>query len=135
MKRWSGRRVVLTRGTVGPWLLRMQPDLRRVFTMKQQLAAYAGPERSLAEWLAERGYSPLAAHIADLRIAHAYCATPTRRSAWPSLAAEPARGRPRAGRLSNSPAATTGRSSPRAGARRPAGHGGDGDPMGWSSTH
>lgn len=78
VERWSGRRVVLSPGRlVGPWLLRVRPDLRRVFTIEQQLAAYAGPERSLAEWLAERGYSPLAAHIADLRIAHAYCATPT----------------------------------------------------------
>jgi monoamine oxidase len=47
-----------------------------VITLEQQLAEYQGPDRSLAEWLADSGYSPLAAHIADMRLAHSNCATP-----------------------------------------------------------
>jgi monoamine oxidase len=74
--RWSGRRIALGGGRLaGPWLLRARPDLRRVFTLEAQLAAYVGGERSLAEWLASNGYSPLAAHIADIRLAHSNCAT------------------------------------------------------------
>src|SRR5205085_3976926 len=44
--------------------------------LEQQLAEYQGPDCSLAEWLAANAYSPLAAHIADLRMAHSNCATP-----------------------------------------------------------
>ncbi len=75
--RWSGRRVALGGGRLaGAWLLHARPDLRRLFTLEQALAAYHGPDCSLAEWLAERRFSPLAAHIADVRLAHSYCATP-----------------------------------------------------------
>ena len=75
--RWQGRRIVAEDGRlVGDELLHARPDLQRVFTLEQQLAAYQGPDCSLAEWLATNAYSPLAAHIADLRLAHANCATP-----------------------------------------------------------
>src|SRR5262245_9946960 len=75
--RWSGRRIALGSGRLaGSWLLRARPDLRRVFTLEEQLIAYEGPDCSLAEWLDARGFSPLAAHIADLRLAHSNCATP-----------------------------------------------------------
>ena len=50
--------------------------MQRVFTLEQQLAEYQGPDCSLAEWLAANAYSPLAAHIADVRLAHSNCATP-----------------------------------------------------------
>jgi monoamine oxidase len=75
--RWEGRRVVREDGQLdGPELLRERPDLQRLLTLEEQLAAYAGPECSLAEWLGANGFSPLAAHIADMRLAHSSCATP-----------------------------------------------------------
>ncbi len=75
--RWSGRLIALGGGRLaGAWLLRTRPDLRRVFTLEQQLEAYRGPDCSLADWLAMQAYSPLAAHIADVRLAHSNCATP-----------------------------------------------------------
>jgi monoamine oxidase len=75
--RWQGRRIVAEDGRLaGDELLHARPDLQRVFTLEQQLAEYQGPDCSLAEWLAANAYSPLAAHIADLRMAHSNCATP-----------------------------------------------------------
>jgi len=75
--RWQGRRIVAEDGRLaGDELLHARPDLQRVFTLEQQLAEYQGPDCSLAEWLAANRYSPLAAHIADLRMAHSNCATP-----------------------------------------------------------
>src|SRR5258705_5141662 len=75
--RWQGRRIVAWDGRLaGDELLHARPDLQRVFTLEQQLAEYQGPDCSLAEWLAANAYSPLAAHIADLRMAHSNCATP-----------------------------------------------------------
>jgi monoamine oxidase len=75
--RWSGRRIALGGDRLaGPWLLRARPDLWRVFKLEELLAAYDGPDCSLAEWLDMQGFSPLAAHIADARLAHSNCATP-----------------------------------------------------------
>jgi monoamine oxidase len=75
--RWQGRRIVAEDGRLaGDELLHARTDLQRVFTLEQQLAEYQGPDCSLAEWLAANDYSPLAAHIADLRLAHSNCATP-----------------------------------------------------------
>src|SRR5215210_4125163 len=66
VSRWQGRRIVREDGQLaGEELLRSRPDLQRLFTLEQQLAAYDGPECSLADWLAANDYSPLAAHIAD----------------------------------------------------------------------
>src|SRR5262245_31236555 len=74
--RWSGRRIALGDGRLaGADLLHARPDLRRVFDLEEALAAYEGPDCSLADWLAANDYSPLAAHIADVRLAHSYCAT------------------------------------------------------------
>ncbi|HEU5098766.1 MAG TPA: NAD(P)/FAD-dependent oxidoreductase, partial [Roseiflexaceae bacterium] len=75
--RWQGRRIVTEESRLaGEELLHARPDLQRLFTLEQQLAEYQGPECSLADWLASNGYSPLAAHIADMRLAHSNCATP-----------------------------------------------------------
>jgi monoamine oxidase len=75
--RWQGRRIVTEDGRLaGDELLQARPDLQRVFTLEQRLAEYQGPDCSLAEWLAANAYSPLASHIADLRLAHSNCATP-----------------------------------------------------------
>jgi monoamine oxidase len=75
--RWSGRRIALPDGRLaGPDLLHDRPDLRRLFNLEEVLATYHGPDCSLADWLAANDYSPLAAHIADVRLAHSYCATP-----------------------------------------------------------
>jgi monoamine oxidase len=75
--RWQGRRIVAEDGRLsGDELLHARPDLQRLFTLEQQLAEYHGPDCSLAEWLAANDYSPLATHIADLRMAHSNCATP-----------------------------------------------------------
>jgi monoamine oxidase len=75
--RWSGRRIVLEDGRLaGAAALESRADLRRVFALEAELASYAGPDCSLADWLAVREFSPLAAHIADVRLAHSNCATP-----------------------------------------------------------
>jgi len=75
--RWAGRRLVQEDGRlVGPDVFEQRPDLAPVFTLEERLAAYHGPDISLAEWLAAQQFSPLAAHIADMRMAHANCATP-----------------------------------------------------------
>jgi monoamine oxidase len=75
--RWAGRRLALDDGRLaGTDLLSAQPDLRRVFELEDLIAAYHGPDCSLAEWLAANDFSPLAARIADVRLAHSYCATP-----------------------------------------------------------
>jgi monoamine oxidase len=75
--RWSGRRIVQEDGRlVGPDVFEQRADLAPLFTLEEQLAAYSGPDISLAEWLAARQFSPLAAHIADARLAHSNCATP-----------------------------------------------------------
>jgi monoamine oxidase len=75
--RWQGRRIVAEDGRLaGDELLHARPDLQRLFTLEQQLAEYRGQDCSLAEWLVANDYSPLAAHIADLRLAHSNCATP-----------------------------------------------------------
>ena len=75
--RWSGRRIVLeNRRLAGPDVWEARDDLRRVFSLEDELANYEGPDCSLAEWLAARDFSPLAAHIADVRLAHSNCATP-----------------------------------------------------------
>lgn len=75
--RWSGRRLVQGNGAlVGPDVFERRPDLAVVFTLEERLAAYHGPDISLAEWLDAQQFSSLAAHIADLRMAHSNCATP-----------------------------------------------------------
>jgi monoamine oxidase len=77
VRTWAGRRVALGAGRLaGPWLLHVRPDLRHVKTFEERIAAYHGPECSLADWLKAQHASPLAAQIAFLRLAHAYCATP-----------------------------------------------------------
>jgi monoamine oxidase len=59
--RWSGRWLALGDGRLaGAWLLRLRPDLRRLQALERDLAAYHGPERSLADWLGTHDYSPLA---------------------------------------------------------------------------
>ena len=74
---WAGRRVALGGGRLaGPWLFRVRRDLRNVKAFEERIAAYAGPECSLADWLRGQHVSPLAAQIAFLRLAHSYCATP-----------------------------------------------------------
>jgi monoamine oxidase len=75
--RWQGRRIVTEQDRLaGDELLHARPDLQRLFTLEQQLAEYQGPDCSLADWLAANHFSPLAAHIADMRLAHSNCATP-----------------------------------------------------------
>jgi monoamine oxidase len=79
---WAGRRIALGGGRVaGAWLLCLRPDLRPVERAEARLAAYHGPDISLAEWLAAEGFSPLARHILEIRLAHACCATPDTLSA------------------------------------------------------
>jgi len=75
--RWAGRRLVQEDGRlVGPDVFEQRSDLAPVFTLEERLTAYTGPDISLAEWLAAQQFSPLAAHIADMRLAHANCASP-----------------------------------------------------------
>ena len=75
--KWAGRRIVLEDGTLGgPEIFNQRSDLRQLLDLDAQLDTYTGPDITLAAWLAERGISGLARHIADIRMAHAYCATP-----------------------------------------------------------
>ncbi len=74
---WEGRRVVLEDGTLsGQGIVEQRADLRQLLDLNAQLASYSGPDMTLAEWFAKRGITGLARHIADIRMAHAYCATP-----------------------------------------------------------
>jgi monoamine oxidase len=76
--RWQGRRIVGEDGRLaGDEILHSRPDLRRILTLEQELAVHMGPDCSLAEWLAAHDYSGLAAHIADMRLAHSNCASPS----------------------------------------------------------
>lgn len=74
---WAGRRIWLgSRRLSRGWLLSLRSDLRPVLAIDAQLAAYRGPDISLAEWLSRQQIGPLARHIIDIRTAHACCATP-----------------------------------------------------------
>lgn len=85
--RWAGRRILDHSGVlVGSEALE-RPDLRPLQTLEEDLAAYAGPEGSFADWMSARSFSPLAMHIADIRLAHSACATPAELSLR-ALAAE-----------------------------------------------
>lgn len=76
-RRWDGRRVALGAGRVASsWIFRARRDLARAMQVEQAIAAYAGAERSLADWLRHEGYSPLAQHLVAARIAYAWCNTP-----------------------------------------------------------
>jgi monoamine oxidase len=73
---WRGRRVALGDGRLaGAWLFLLRPDLWRVQSLEAQLTTYDGPDCSLAQWLAAHRYSPLARHVAYVRLAHSNCAT------------------------------------------------------------
>lgn len=73
---WAGRRIVQEDGRlVGPDVFQQRADLQPLFTLEEQIATYTGPDCSLGEWLRVRQCSPLATHIADVRMAHANCAT------------------------------------------------------------
>lgn len=75
--RWAGRRIVQEDGRmVGPAVFEQRADLQPLFTLEAQLAAYTGPDQSLGDWLRANRFSPLASHVADMRLAHANCATP-----------------------------------------------------------
>lgn len=75
-ERWTGRRILDATGLLAGAELLDRPDMRRLLTLDEEIAAYEGEDMSFAEWLTMQGFSPLAAHVADLRIAHAACATP-----------------------------------------------------------
>lgn len=86
-ERWTGRRILDEAGLLAGVELLDRPDMRRLLTLDEEIAAYEGDDMSFAEWLTIQGFSPLAAHVADLRIAHAACATPATLS-MPALRAE-----------------------------------------------
>jgi monoamine oxidase len=74
---WQGRRMLLEDGRLaGPDEILARPDLRRVMALEEELAGYDGPGGTLAGWLDARGITGLARHLADIRMAHAACATP-----------------------------------------------------------
>jgi hypothetical protein len=53
---WSGRRIPPGGGRLaGAWLLALRPGLRRLPAIGRAIAAYRGPEVSLAGWIAARG--------------------------------------------------------------------------------
>ncbi len=78
---WEGRLAVTADGVVATAdLLDQLPDLRQVRAAEDTLAAYTGPERSLADWLADLQPGDLARRVAEARLSHAACTTPERMS-------------------------------------------------------
>lgn len=75
-ERWAGRRILDETGRLAGVELLERPDMRRLLLLDEEIAAYEGDDISFAEWLTMQGFSPLAAHVADLRTAHAACAMP-----------------------------------------------------------
>lgn len=74
--RWTGRRIVQEDDClVGPEIFQGRADLQPLWTLEEQIAAYTGPDCSLGDWLQARQFSPLATHIADMRLAHSNCGT------------------------------------------------------------
>jgi monoamine oxidase len=75
--KWSGRRVVLEDSSLADAeIFQKRSDLHQLLNLDAQLEAYTDRDITLAEWLAGHGITGLARHIADIRMAHAYCATP-----------------------------------------------------------
>lgn len=75
--RWAGRQIVLEDGRLaGADAFEARADLRNVLDLDTALAAYTGRSISLAAWLDSQQVHGLARHLADIRMAHAYCATP-----------------------------------------------------------
>jgi monoamine oxidase len=75
--RWVRRRIVLEDGRLGGYAdIEARADLQQVLELDAKLEAYAGPSITLAAWLDSQGVYGLARHLADIRMAHAYCATP-----------------------------------------------------------
>lgn len=80
--RWDGRWIALEDGRLaGAAEHGAREDLRQVMALDQALESYSGDDITLAAWLAAYGVVDLARHLADVRMAHAYCATPETLSA------------------------------------------------------
>ena len=75
--RWDGRRIwhnsQLQQALA---LFETDPSLPPLTTIEEQIAAYAGPDISFAQWLDDNDYHGLARHLADIRLAHSAATTP-----------------------------------------------------------
>ncbi|GAB4110430.1 MAG: NAD(P)/FAD-dependent oxidoreductase [Roseiflexaceae bacterium] len=72
--RWQGRVIAAEDGHLhDSGLLEQRADLRAVLGLDEQVFGYEGPDQSLGQWLSSQGIEGLARHLADIRIAHAYC--------------------------------------------------------------
>lgn len=81
---WQGRRVWHAGVLAHPdGHMAQVPLLARLPHMEDEIAAYAGPDISFAQWLTDHGYhDPLVRHLADIRLAHSGATTPDRASIW-----------------------------------------------------
>lgn len=79
--RWDGRLVwdgtALKRMSA---LVDTAPALHALHTIEDAIAAYDGAEISFATWLDTHGYTGIARHLADIRLAHSAATTPSRQS-------------------------------------------------------
>jgi monoamine oxidase len=75
--KWSGRRIVLEDGSLaGSEIFHKRSDLHALLDLENRFDSYTGPEITLSEWLTQNNIHGLARHIADIRMAHAYCTNP-----------------------------------------------------------
>ena len=75
--RWDGRRIwhnAQLQHAVA--LFATDASLPPLTTIEEQIATYAGPDISFAQWLDDNEYQGLARHLADIRLAHSAATTP-----------------------------------------------------------
>lgn len=80
---WQGRRIWHAGALHTPSeLAALAPMVAQLVHIEDEIAAYDGPDISFAEWLSDRGYTGIARHLADIRLAHSAATTPERASLY-----------------------------------------------------
>jgi monoamine oxidase len=78
---WQGRRIWHAGALHTPSdVAAHAPMVAQLVHIEDEIAAYAGPDISFAEWLDDHGYAGIARHLADIRLAHSAATTPERAS-------------------------------------------------------
>lgn len=81
--RWDGRMVWngdrLERSAT---LAAHYPQVARLHSIEDEIAAYTGPEISVAQWLDSQGYTGVARHLADVRLSHSAATSPAQQSLY-----------------------------------------------------
>lgn len=80
---WQGRRIWHAGALHTPSeLAALAPMVAQLVSIEDEIAAYVGPDISFATWLHDRGYTGIARHLADIRLAHSAATTPERASLY-----------------------------------------------------